>query len=605
MNRIRIIGYSWMVMLLTGVDSAHGEERANATAELARVVEAYFETALERNPLMATYIGDHRYDDRLANDIAPAFLEESLAVERQYLEAARRIEAADLSPSDRLTLEIFVFERERAIATLGFPSHLLPVSQISGLHLTMPVLASGRGAQPFRTIADYERFLRRIGDFVVWIDQAIANMQVGIARRITNPKAVMESVLPQLDAMVVDDPTRSPFWGAIEAMPDELTRAERERIEALYRQAILEQVVPAYERLRHFLRDDYLPAARTSVAWSALPRGQEWYRLLAERFTTTRLSPDEIHAIGLAEVARIRAEMDAVRREVGFDGDLPAFFEYLKTDPRFYYERPEDLIAGYVALQRRIDGLLPQMFVDFPQANYEVRAVEPFRAASSAGAFYQRPSEDGSRPGIFYVNTYNLKAQPKFGMETLSLHEAAPGHHFQVSIQQELEDLPRFRRFGGNYVAYTEGWALYAESIGRELGLFLDPYQYYGRLSDEMLRAMRLVVDTGLHTRGWTRDRAIEYMLANSTLAPSDVVSEVERYIAMPGQALGYKIGQLRISALRARAEQALGEVFDVRAFHSVVLRDGALPMDVLEAKIDRWIDAERRSLTDQSAAGS
>jgi uncharacterized protein (DUF885 family) len=283
--------------------------------------------------------------------------------------------------------------------------------------------------------------------------------------------------------------------------------------------------------------------------------------------------------------------MIAVKEQVGFKGDLDAFFKFLETDPRFYFRSQAELLAAYRGVRARIDALLPKMFKDFPKADYEVRAVEPFRAASSAGAFYQGPSQDGKRPGIFYVNSHNLKAQPNFGVETLSLHEAAPGHHFQVAIQQELSSLPRFRRFN-NYVAYAEGWALYAESIGKELGVFTDPYQWYGRLADEMLRAMRLVVDTGLHSKGWSREQAIQYMLDNSSMAETDVVAEVERYIVWPGQALGYKVGQLRITAMRAKAERELGARFDVRKFHSQVLRDGALPMDVLEKKIDRWIAA-------------
>ena len=590
----RIAGWAFTMAIAMAAGPASGAGTKGDAARLEQLFDRYFETYLERNPLAATFIGDHRYDDRLSNSISPAYVAESRALEQRFLEAAEQFDPDALSPADRLSLEIFLAERRRALAALEYPAHLLPISQIGGLQRTMPVLASGQSAQPFATVADYERFLKRIADFTTWVDQAIANMRAGIEQGVTNPRAVMASVLPQLEAMIVEDPTDSLFYGAIEAMPATIAGAERERIEKLFRAAIADKVVPAYARLHRFIRDDYLPAARETVAWSALPDGQAWYAELARQYTTTDLTPDQIHAIGLEEVARIRSEMDAVRREVGFEGDLAAFFEFLKTDPRFYYERPEDLVEGYRALKRRIDGLLPQLFSDFPRADYEVREVEAFRAATSAGAFYQSPSEDGSRPGIFYINTHNLKAQPKFGMETLSLHEAAPGHHFQIAIQQELEGLPRFRRFGAFYVAYAEGWALYAESLGRELGLFTDPYQYYGRLSDEMLRAMRLVVDTGLHTRGWTREQAIDYMLANSTLAESDVVSEVERYIAMPGQALGYKIGQLRITAMRARAEERLGERFDAREFHSVVLRDGSLPMDVLDAKVDRWIEARR-----------
>jgi uncharacterized protein (DUF885 family) len=306
------------------------------------------------------------------------------------------------------------------------------------------------------------------------------------------------------------------------------------------------------------------------------------------------MSPAEIHELGLSEVARIRGEMDRVRQQVRFEGDLEAFFTFLETDPRFYFTHGDDLLNGYRELKTRIDAALPKLFSVFPKADYEVREVEAFRAASAAGASYQQPSADGSRPGIFYVNTYNLKAQPNYGMETLSLHEAAPGHHFQISIQQELEGLPRFRRFGGDYTAFVEGWALYAESLGKELGLFTDPYQWFGRLNDEMLRAMRLVVDTGLHDKGWSREQAIKYMLDNSTLAESDVVSEVERYIAWPGQALGYKVGDLRIQGLRRKAQAELGDKFDVRDFHREVLSDGAVPLEVLEAKIDRWVAARR-----------
>jgi uncharacterized protein (DUF885 family) len=294
-------------------------------------------------------------------------------------------------------------------------------------------------------------------------------------------------------------------------------------------------------------------------------------------------------------VARIRGEMDKVRQQVGFQGDLPAFFRHMESDPQFYYTQGADLLDGYRQLKIRIDAALPKLFAVFPRADYEVREVEAFRAASAAGGYYQAASADGSRPGVFYVNTYNLKAQPKYGMETLSLHEASPGHHFQISIQQELEELPKFRRFGGRYTAYVEGWALYAESLGKELGMFTDPYQWFGRLNDEMLRAMRLVVDTGLHEKGWTREQAIRYMLDNSTLAESDVVSEVERYVVWPGQALGYKVGDLRIQALRHKAEQALGPKFDVRDFHRELLCDGAVPLDVLEAKVDRWIALNQR----------
>jgi uncharacterized protein (DUF885 family) len=562
-----------------------------ADVALAALVEEYFERVLELYPTLATYIGDERYNDRLEMSASPEFVVRVATNERTYLQRARVFDAAELSPSSRVTYDIFVSERELALEQLRFPEHLLPITQLDSMATTLAVFGSGAGAQPFRTVRDYENFLRRAEQFPLWATQAIAAMRAGLERGITVPRPAIAKVVPQLREVAVDAPEQSVFWQAVKAIPEEFSPAERARLTNAYRELIATRLLPTYRELARFIETEYAPKARTSVGWSALPEGQEWYRLRIRSNTTTQLTAAEIHELGLAEVARIRREMIAVKEQVGFKGDLDAFFKFLETDPRFYFRSEAELLAAYRGVKARIDALLPKMFKDFPKADYEVRAVEPFRAASSAGAFYQGPSQDGKRPGIFYVNSHNLKAQPNFGVETLSLHEAAPGHHFQVAIQQELSSLPRFRRFN-NYVAYAEGWALYAESIGKELGVFTDPYQWYGRLADEMLRAMRLVVDTGLHSKGWSREQAIQYMLDNSSMAETDVVAEVERYIVWPGQALGYKVGQLRITAMRAKAERELGARFDVREFHSQVLRDGALPMDVLEKRIDRWIAA-------------
>jgi len=564
------------------------------SAALHRLFEDYFERQLELSPLSATFIGDHRYDDKLTNNLSPEFIALALEVDRKALEDARKLAARPLPDTDRLSVEIFMYNLRSSLEGEKFPGELVPINQFQSLPTLMPVLGSGTSAQPFATAADYDRFLKRMRDYVVWSDQAITNMRKGLAQNLTYPRVLMEKVLPQLKELIVADPTASLFYAPLKNFPDAVAPADRARLQAAYRDAITKEINPAYQRLHDFIRDQYLQGARTQVGWSAVPNGREWYAYLARQSTTTDLSPDAIHELGLKEVARIHGEMEQVKQQVGFKGDLPAFFKFLQDDPRFYYDNADALVKGFRELKKNIDAKLPKLFKDFPKADYEVRAVEPFRAQSAAGGFYQPPSADGSRPGIFYVNTYNLKAQPKFGMETLSLHEAAPGHHFQIAIQQELEELPRFRRFGNGYVAYDEGWALYAESIGKELGMFTDPYQYYGRLSDEMLRAMRLVVDTGLHTKNWTREQSIKYMLDNSSMAPSDAESEVERYIAIPGQALGYKVGQLRISQLRKKAQTALGSRFDVREFHSVVLRDGSLPLAVLEAKIERWIAAKK-----------
>ena len=558
-----------------------------------KLVEEYFERELELSPMNATAIGDPRYDDRLDDSTSPGFREKALGLERAFLDRARLIDARKLTPAARITYDIFVSEREQTLEGQKFHEDYMPFNQMTGLPMDLAVYGSGTGPQPFATARDYDRFLKRVREFPRWVDGAIALMRTGMAQGITLPRVAMAKVVPQLREIVTARVSDSIYWAPIEAMPKNISAKDRKRITDAYTEALTQEVLPAYARLADFIERDYLPAARTTVGWADLPDGQAWYRWRIRQATTMDMAPEEIHQLGLAEVARIRGEMIRVKEQVGFKGDLDAFFRYLEEDPQFYFQDETELLEAYRGVKRRIDALLPKLFADFPKADYEIRAVEPFRAASAAGASYQGPSADGKRRGIFYINTHNLKAQPRFGLETLSLHEASPGHHFQISIQQELTDLPRFRRFNG-YVSYAEGWALYAESIGKELGVFTDPYQWYGRLSDEMLRAMRLVVDTGLHAKGWTREQAIKYMLDNSSMAESDVTAEVERYIVWPGQALGYKLGQLHISSLRAKAESQLGQSFDVREFHSQILRDGAVPMDVLTAKIDRWIEAKR-----------
>jgi uncharacterized protein (DUF885 family) len=605
MNRVRRFGVLFASMVVAAcasaprlvtapaADASPAAAAVSAAMTLDRLYDDYFEDYLARFPTAATDIGDHRYDDRFENPATPQFEAELRAAETRFLDRALAVDPASLTPAERISYDVFVGDRRLSLASLGFPERLLPINQMNSLAIRFALLGSGASAQPFATAADYDRFLGRAQGFVRWADSSIAAMRDGLGRGVVQPRVVVQKMLPQLRALARDDPEQTVFWQPVKGMPDAIGPTDRERIAREYRRVIAERVVPAYRRIADFLENEYLPGARATVAWTALPDGAAWYRFHISRQTTTNMSAEEIHALGLGEVARIRREMETVMRDVGFKGDLAAFFEFVQRDERFFFARPEQLIEGYRALQGRIDALLPKLFSDFPKANYEVRAVEPFRAASAAGASYWGPSADGKRPGIFYINTFNLRAQPIYGMETLSLHEASPGHHFQVAIQRELTVLPRFRRFT-NTVVYSEGWALYAESIGKELGLFTDPMQWYGRLNDEMLRAMRLVVDTGLHAKGWSREQAIQYMRDNSSLAESDVTAEVERYIAWPAQALGYKVGQLRISAMRARAERELGARFDVREFHSQVLRDGSLPMTVLEAKIERWIAARR-----------
>jgi len=568
--------------------SAPAEEQQ--AADINALAEAYFEEQLALNPVAATFLGDERYNDRLAIGISPEHIAKVRESNERYLAAARAIAPDGLDEQDRITWEVLTTGLEQELEGMDFPGELLSMPSI------MAMLGSGQSAQPFADEDDYAAFMSRMDDFSAWVDQAIVNMRIGIERGIVQPKVVTEQVIGQLGGIIAERPEESVFWGAIGAMPETTDPDVAARITHDYRARVTDVLMPAYVRLEAFMREEYLPASRETVGWFALPDGEAWYAYSVKTQTTTTIAPEVIHRLGLSEVARIRAEMDGVRQTVGFEGDLAAFFEHLKTAPELQFQSREEILQAYTDLKDRIDSALPTLFSDFPKADYEVRAVEAFREDSDAAGSYQNPPADNSRPGIFYVNTKLAKAQPKWATETLALHEAAPGHHFQVAIAQELTELPRIRRFGG-FTAYVEGWALYAESLGPALGMFEDPYQYFGRLNDEQLRAMRLVVDTGLHAMGWSREQAIQYMKDNSALPDGDIVSEVDRYIAWPGQATAYKIGQLTISDLRWQAEQVLGDAFDIKAWHSMILRGGALPMSVLKARNTRWIEAEKAAL--------
>jgi uncharacterized protein (DUF885 family) len=588
-----ILAAASLSLLLGACTTLPAAEPAPTGEELLEhLVERHFDDLMALAPTTATMYGDHRYDDRLEMTPSPAHEAAMRALSRRYLDAVLAIDAGSLGGEARLTRDVFVRERQLEIAGERFPSRLLPFDQFNGgIPELLALYGAGDGAQPFETPQDYDRWIRRASQFPAWVDAAIAAMREGMAAGVTVPRAAMAKSVPLLDALVAPRVEDSPFFGPVTRLPKSWPKGERQRIRYEIIRLIGETLTPAYARLRDFVRDEYLPACRESVGWSALPDGTAWYAHEMVYYTTLDLPGDAaeaIHHTGLEEVARIRGEMEAVMRRVGFEGGLQDFFRYVQDDPAFYYERPEQLIAGFEDIRRRADAALPRLFSHFPRADYVIRPIEPFRAESSAGAEYQAPAPDGSRPGIFYVNTFNLRAQPKFGMETLLLHEASPGHHFQGSIQIELTGLPRFRRFG-DYVAYSEGWALYAEFLGPELGMFRDPMSWYGRLNDEMLRAMRLVVDTGLHAKGWSREQAVRYMRENSSLADSDIAAEVDRYIVNPGQALGYKVGDLRLQAMRRKYAALLGDRFDLREFHWQVLKDGALPLDLLEAKLDRW----------------
>ena len=566
-------------------------EISSESAKAKALYQAYFDEGMQMNPIYATYVGVNQYNDRFSLPINKENIAKALAFEEKYLAELMTIDTSTFSGQDLLSYEIFLSARELDIKGSKFPSHLIPIHQMGGAHTTFASLGSGQSAQPFNTAQDYRNFINRADGFATYMDSVIVTMQEGIEKSVVLPKPLIEKVLPQLQVHILDDVTQSVFYGPLETLQDndDISEPEKTSIKSAYIDSIKSVIIPAYSRVHNFMSEVYLEKGRDTFGLADLPNGKEWYEFRIETNTTLPLTAKEIHTFGQQEVARILAEMTQVKETVGFEGDLPAFFEFLRTDEQFFFESEQALIDGYTQVKEKIDSLVPLLFEVFPKADYEVRAVEAFRAASSAGASYQSPAPDGSRPGIFYINAHNLKAQPKYLMETLSVHEAAPGHHFQIAIQQEVESLPDFRKFGG-YTVFAEGWALYAESLGKEMGLFTDPYMWYGRLSDEQLRAMRLVVDTGLHAFGWSRQKAIDFMIDNSSLAPSDIEAEVERYIAIGGQAVSYKVGQRHIRMLRNKAQQALGDKFDVKKFHTQVLIDGALPMPILEAKIDRWI---------------
>lgn len=563
-------------------------QQANAQ-QVRKIVDDYFNDSLKLYPISGTFVGRSEYNSQFQAPISPQSLAHQLLLEKKYLERINSIDASQLKGQALLNYELFKHDRKQAIKGSRFPSHMMPLNQMSGYHNLYAGLGSGKSAQPFKTIDDYDNFINRTDGFVLWLDSAVTAMREGTQQGITLPKVLAEKLLPQFEAQVVKDIEKSIFWTPITNIPESIQGHDRERLQNDYRNMIGKVLIPAYQRAAEFLKNEYIPMARQSIGYTQLPDGEAWYQHAIKEHTTLDLKAKEVHEIGLAEVARILKEMKKVKEQVAFDGDLPAFFDHLQNSDQFYFESEQAVIDGYNKIKDKIEERVPKLFEIKPKADYVVRAVEKYRAASAAGASYQSPAPDGSRPGIFYINTHNLKAQPKFILETLSIHEAAPGHHFQIALQQEIEGLPDYRKFG-NYTAYAEGWALYAESLGQEMGLFTDPYMWYGRLVDEQLRAMRLVVDTGMHAMGWTREQAIDYMKANSSMAESDIVAEVERYIAWPGQALSYKVGQIKIRELRDYAEKALGDKFDIRKFHTQVLIDGSLPMPTLENKIKRWI---------------
>jgi uncharacterized protein (DUF885 family) len=557
------------------------------------------EDSMVRNPIQALFRGDPRYAERFGDYISDTYLAAEKKAAEDELSALAKIDRASLSDDDQISYDVFKWQRTTDLRGLQ-PDIIAataprPIDHFFGIHLAYADLASGEGAAPFKTVADYDNNLSRLTGFEGFLDAAIARFRQGMATGVVQPKLVVNNVIEQLNNLIDQGATGSVFYKPVAKFPDGFSEADKARLTAAYADAVTKGVQPAFTRLRDFLKNEYLPKSRDSVGVSQMPGGAALYQYLIASQTTTTMTPSQAHNLGLSEVKRIRGEMSKIKVKVGFKGDLAAFFVAVRDDPKQHPTDGKVFGDGFRSIGKQVDLKIPTLFSSIPKSPLEIRPAPAYSEKSQASGYYNGGTPDGARPGVFFYNTYDIKSRAAYSMETLFLHEGIPGHHFQISLAQENTSLPPFQRFGGN-TAYVEGWALYAESLGAELGMFTDPYQLYGHLDDEMLRAMRLVVDSGIHAKGWSRDKAIAYMMANSAMSRTDATAEVERYIAIPGQALSYKIGQLQIRKLRTRAEKALGRKFDIRAFHAQVLMTGALPMAVLEAKIDHWIAVQRKA---------
>lgn len=565
-------------------------DQSNGPASIAALFDRYYEERLKLYPLEATYAGDNRYNDVLPNVLTDSFRAELTAFYQRHLEALGRFDRGKLSEEEQMSQDVLKWECEMNLKQLQFSTHLLPVDQFGwSLHLVIAQLAGGTSAQPFKTVRDHENWLKRVDAFTGWCSTAVTNMRTGMTKGHVLPRALIKKVIPQMADLAKLPVEDHVFYAPIKRMPEGFSAADRQRLTVAYADMVKTKIIPAFQNLQDFLAGEYLAAGRDTSGIAAIPKGKEYYELQIQYFTTTDLSAEEVFQLGQREVRRLLAEMEKVRERVGFRGDLKAFFEHVRTRKELMpFTDPEQVIENFHGIHRKMQPSLQRLFNLTPRTPFEIRRTEAFREAS-ASAEWTYGSLDGQRPGIFYVPIPNVREYNVGQDEALFLHEAIPGHHYQFSLQRENDRLPMFRRVI-DYSAFGEGWALYCESLGKELGLYDDPYQYFGMLSMEMHRAIRLVVDTGLHAKGWTREQAIQYSLDHEAESEAGIVAEIERYMALPGQALSYKVGQLKIRELRERSEKALGDRFDVREFHDRVLESGCVPLKVLEQKIDRWI---------------
>lgn len=579
-----------IVILLISFSSAIAQVDDATTTALHKLFDADWDYQMEQFPTSASTLGDRRWNDKW-EDISLEANEKRQQHRLDLLAQLKKIDRQKLSIADQLNYDLFVKELDNNIEEFKFRTYLLPLNQRGGIQSSDELAELLR----FQTVQDYEDWISRLRKFPKLMEQTIAIMREGIKERIIWPRVVLERVPSQIDKRIVENPKDSPFYKPFVDFPPDIPIAERERLAASAREAITSSIVPAFRELKKFFESEYLPAAFDKVGAWQLPQGKEYYAFEARKYTTTNMTPQEIHQKGLSEVARIRAEMQAIMDKVGFKGTHKEFFQKLRTDPQFYYKTPEELLEAYRAMAKRIDPNLVKVFRTLPRMPYGVVPIPDESAPDTTTAYYNQPAADGSRPGLYYVNLYKPETRPKYEMMALSLHESVPGHHLQIALAQELGEIPKFRRYGG-YTAFVEGWGLYSESLGEEMGLYDNPYSKFGQLTYEMWRAVRLVVDTGMHDMKWDRQKAIDYFMDNAAKSENDIVNEIDRYITDPGQALAYKIGELKIKELRARANSELGANFDVREFHDVVLLSGAVPLDVLERNVNAWLAKKKQT---------
>ena len=596
---------SLLLLILLFASCIQEDSKTSAAHSIATIFEEYYQFKDRINPIEATKGGNFQYNDYIANYISDTYQRDLISEYTTFLERLAQIDSTQLSEADLLSMKVMQWDCEVKLEGLqnplvittspiyNLPSfELTPLIQVQSLHLYVAQLGAGGSVHPFKTIKDYEDWLKRLDDYIAFLDTSIANMKEGMSKNIVLPKVLTEKTIVQLEEFITRPVDSHLFYRPIQQMPEAIAQSDRDRLSELYKNLIESRLRPKYIELKQFLVEEYLPVCRTTSGIGALPNGEETYNYLIKLHTTTNLTADEIHTLGKREVARILEEMEEAKNQIGFKGDIKAFFEFIRNSPeQMPFLEPQGVIDNFNQIKERINDKFDKVFELKPKADFVVRRTEAFREAS-ASAEYVPGTKDASRPGIFYVPIPNVSKYNKFADEALFLHEAIPGHHYQLSLQQENNTLPEFLH-PESLGVFVEGWALYAESLGKELGLYDDPIQYFGMLSMEMHRAIRLVVDTGMHSKGWTREQAIQYSLDHEAESEASIISEIERYMATPGQALSYKMGQITIRALRTQAEDRLGAQFDVRAFHSQVLNSGSLPLVLLERKIENWITSQ------------